>query len=99
MLGAMADRSMVLDFDRPTVSHGELLDLQVEALREAHRGGRQVAAAVLRGTGTKGSDEEVLGSPLTLRAARLAIARDHGYAGVAEYFGNTEIVAMISERL
>lgn len=60
----MADRSLVLTFDRAAVSHGELLDRQVEALRSAHREGRQAAAAVLRGTGTRGSDEELFGSAL-----------------------------------
>ncbi|HXC86103.1 MAG TPA: hypothetical protein VNV62_30075 [Trebonia sp.] len=50
----MADRSLVLDFDSATISLGELLDRQVEALRAAHRGGRAAAAAVLRATGTRG---------------------------------------------
>jgi len=69
----------VLAYDRKTVPHGEALDRQVSVLREAHRGGDPVSAQVLRGTGSKGTDEELLGGALTVQAARLAIARDHGY--------------------
>jgi hypothetical protein len=88
----MADRSLVLDFDSATISLGELLDRQVEALRAAHRGGRAAAAAVLRATGTRGSDEEMLGAPLTLEAARVAIARDHGYADWLEARADADLV-------
>lgn len=69
----------MLAYDRKTVPHGEALDRQVSVLREAHRGGDPVSAQVLRGTGSKGTDEELLGGALTVQAARLAIARDHGY--------------------
>ena len=70
----------MLAYDREAVPLGEVLDRQVALLREAHRVGDPVAAELLRGTGTKGTDEELLGSALTEEAARLAIALDHGYA-------------------
>lgn len=76
----MASHSLVLAFDRDAVPHGELLDRQVEQLRAIHGRGDRIAAEVLRGTGSPGTVEEVLGSALTLAGARLAIARDHGYA-------------------
>lgn len=63
----VASRSMALTFDRDAVSHGEVLDRQVELLRAAHRDGDPAAAAVLRGTGSRGSAEEVLGTELTLQ--------------------------------
>jgi ankyrin repeat protein len=70
----------VLAYDREAVPLGEVLDRQVALLREAHRTGDPVAAELLRGTGTKGTDEELLGSALTEEAASLVIALDHGYA-------------------
>jgi hypothetical protein len=76
----VASHSLVLAFDRSCVPHGELLDRQVERLRAIHERGDRVAAQVLRGTGSQGTVEELLGSALTLDDARLAIARDHGYA-------------------
>ena len=71
----------MLAYDREAVPLGEVLDRQVAVLREAHRAGDPLAAELLRGTGAKGTDEELLGSALTEEAARLAIALDHGYAG------------------
>lgn len=70
----------MLAYDREALPLGEVLDRQVAVLREALRAGDPVAAHVLRGTGTRGTDEEVLGRALTEEAARLAIALDHGYA-------------------
>ena len=70
----------VLAYDRAAVPLGEVLDRQVTLLLQAHHAGDPVAAELLRGTGTKGTDEEVLGRALTEEAARLAIALDHGYA-------------------
>ena len=70
----------MLAYDREAVPLGEVLDRQVALLRGAHRVGDPVAAELLRGTGAKGTDEELLGSALTEEAARLAIALDHGYA-------------------
>jgi len=70
----------VLVYDRDVVPLGEVLDRQVAQLREAHRAGDPLSAELLRGTGTKGTDEELLGGALTEEAARLAIALDHGYA-------------------
>jgi hypothetical protein len=71
-------------FDGQAVSLGEVLDRQVELLRQAYRDGDPVAAAVLRGTGcVRGTGEELAGPELTLEMARLAIARDHGYPGWA----------------
>jgi ankyrin repeat protein len=68
-------------FDGETVALGEVLDRHVEFLREAHRRQDRLAAQVLRGTGcARGTDEELLGSELTLEKAQLTIARDHGYA-------------------
>jgi hypothetical protein len=71
-------------FDGEAVPLGDVLDRQVELLRQAHQCRDPVAAAVLRGTGSvPGTDEELLGSELTPELARLAIARDHGYTGWA----------------
>ena len=70
----------MLAYDREAVPLGEVLDRQVALLREAHRAGDPVAAKLLRGTGTKGTDEELFRSTLAEEAARLAIALDHGYA-------------------
>ena len=61
-------------FDGAAVPLGEVLDRQVDLLREAHHAGQPVAAEVLRGTGTVPPGPE-----LTLETARLAIARDHSY--------------------
>jgi hypothetical protein len=72
----VVSRPFVLAYDRETVPLGEVLDRQVAVLREAHRSRDPVVAQVLRGTGSKGTED---GSPLTEGAARLAIARDHGY--------------------
>ena len=66
---------LVPAFDGAAVPLGEVLDRQVELLREAQRAGQPVAAKLLRGTGTAPPGPE-----LTLETARLAIARDHGYA-------------------
>jgi hypothetical protein len=77
MLKSMVSRSLVLRYDRQAVPLGELLDRRVTALREAHRAGDPVAAVVLHGTGSdRASDEENLTEP----DARLAVAREHGYA-------------------
>ena len=70
----------MLAYDREELPLGEVLDRQVTVLREAHHAGDSVAARVLSGTGTKGTDEELLRSALTEGAARRAIALDHGYA-------------------
>jgi hypothetical protein len=71
-------------FDGDAVLLGDVLDRQVELLRQAHQCRDPVAAEVLRGTGSvQGTDEELLRSELTPEMARLAIARDHGYAGWA----------------
>ena len=51
----------MLAYDREAVPLGEVLDRQVALLREAHRAGDPVAAKLLRGTGTKGTDEELSG--------------------------------------
>lgn len=45
-------------YDREALPLGEVLDRQVAVLHEAHRAGDPVAARLLRGTGTKGPDEE-----------------------------------------
>jgi ankyrin repeat protein len=82
----------VLVYDREAVPLGEVLDWQVTALREAHRGGGPVAAQLLRGTGTKGTDDELLGSALTEEAARLAVALDHGYADWDAARANADVI-------
>ena len=72
---------------------GEVLDRQVELLREAHRGRDRVAAEVLRGTGcAQGTGEDQPGSELGLETARLAIARDHGYADWADARHHADIL-------
>jgi hypothetical protein len=43
---------LVPAFDGAAVPLGEVLDRQVELLREAHHAGQPVAAGLLRGTGT-----------------------------------------------
>jgi hypothetical protein len=56
------------------------LDRQVELLRDAHRGGDPVAAAVLRAWGTVSrSADEILAAELDEETARLAMARDHRF--------------------
>lgn len=70
----------MLTHDRAVVPLGEVLDRQVALLRESHRAGDPVAAQLLRGTGSEGTEEELLGRALTEEAARRAIALDHGYA-------------------
>jgi hypothetical protein len=70
---------LVPAFDRAAVPLGEVLDRQVELLREAQVAGDPVAAKVLRGVGL-GADAEPPGTELTREKAQLAIAKDHGYA-------------------
>jgi hypothetical protein len=82
----------VLAYGREAVPLGEVLDRQVTALREAHRIGGPVAAQLLRGTGTKGTDDELLGSALTEEAARLAVALDHGYADWDAARANADVI-------
>ena len=72
----MVRRPLVPAFDSESVLLGEVLDQQVELLREAQRAGGPVAAQVLHGTGL--SDQQP--GPLTRETAQLAVARDHGYA-------------------
>lgn len=74
-------------FDGAAVPLGEVLDRQVELLREAHHAGHPVAAQVLRGTSTVPPGPE-----LTLETTRLAIARDHGYADWAAAREQAEIM-------
>jgi hypothetical protein len=78
---------LVPAFDGAAVPLGEVLDRQVELLRDAHRAGQPVAAELLRGTGTAPPGPE-----LTLEVARLAIARDHGYADWAAAREQAEIM-------
>jgi hypothetical protein len=88
--GVPGHHPLVPAFDDAAVPLGEVLDRQVELLREAHHAGQPVAAELLRGTGTVPSGPE-----LTLEAARLAIARDNivlaaalgDLAAVRGYFG------------
>ena len=75
--GVASHHPLVPAFDRVAVPLGEVLDRQVELLREAQVAGDPVAAEVWRGTGL-GAD--LPGSGLTRKQAELAIARDHGYA-------------------
>ncbi len=72
----MAARPLVPELDRELTPVGEYLDRQVELLREAHRRGDWSAGELLRAH--LPGDE-----PLTVEAAREAIARDHRYAGWA----------------
>jgi hypothetical protein len=76
----MAGHPLVPAFGAASASLGDLLNRQVELLREAQRDGDPVAAEVLRGTEIVRGDEELPGPELTLETARQAIARDHGYA-------------------
>jgi hypothetical protein len=76
----MVSHPFVLTYDRDAVPLGEVLDRQVAQLREAHRTGDLVVATVLPGTRGQGTEQDVLNQPLTEEDARLAIARDHGYA-------------------
>jgi len=57
------------------VTVGEVLDRKVELLRAAYRAAQPLAADLLRGAGG-----DPVGAELSLETARLAIARDHGYA-------------------
>jgi hypothetical protein len=85
----------VLTFDRDAVPLGEVLDLQVGALRAAHDAGDPVATELLRGVGQDaetGETPETAGE-LTLQAARDAIARDHGYAGWAQAREHAHVMA------
>lgn len=82
----------MLAYDREAVPLGEVLDRQVALLREAHRAGDPVAAHLLRGTGAKGTDEELFGSALTEEAARLAISLDHGYAGCGAARADADLI-------
>ena len=88
----MTGHPFVLGYDRETALLGEVLDRQVAVLREAHRAGDPVAAEVLRGTGAEGSEEELLARALTVADARLAIARDHGYAGWADARAYADVI-------
>jgi len=77
----VGERPLVPDLNNRTITHGEYLGRQVELLREAQRDGEPVAAELLRGTACgRGTVEELLNAELTLETARLAVARDHGYA-------------------
>jgi ankyrin repeat protein len=82
----------VLAYDREAVPLGEVLDRQVALLREAHRAGDPVVATVLPGTRGQGTDQDVLDQPLTEEDARLAIARDHGYADWAAARANADVL-------
>jgi ankyrin repeat protein len=77
----MTARPLVPSFrDGEMATIGEVLERQVELLRDAHRGGDPVAAEVLRAWGTETrSADEVLAAELDDESARLAIARDHGF--------------------
>jgi hypothetical protein len=79
MLPDVQSYPLVPAFAGPAVTVGDVLDRQVELLREAHRGGESAAAEVLRGTEAVTAATEFAGSELPLEIARLAIARDHGY--------------------
>jgi hypothetical protein len=64
-----------------TASVGELLEREVDVLRDAQRDGLAVVAKVLRGTGCgTGTDEELLGQELSVPAARRVVAKDRGFA-------------------
>jgi hypothetical protein len=88
----MVSHPFVLGYDREAALLGEVLDRQVAVLREAHRAGDPVAAEVLRGTGAEGTEEELLARALTLADARLAIARDHGYADWAAARAQADVI-------
>ena len=88
----MVSRAFVLGYDREAVLLGEVLDRQVAVLREAHRAGDRVAAEVLRGTGAEGTEEELLARALTVADARIAIARDHGYADWAAARAHADVL-------
>jgi hypothetical protein len=85
--GVSGHHPLVPAFDGAAVPLGEVVDRQVELLREAHHTGQPVAAEVLRGTGTVPAGPE-----LTLEVARLAIARDHGYPDWAAAREQAEIM-------
>lgn len=82
----------MLAYDREAVPLGEVLDRQVALLREAHRTGDPVVATVLPGTRGHGTDQDVLDRELTEEDARLAIARDHGYADWAAARANADLL-------
>jgi hypothetical protein len=76
----MTDRPLVPSFGGKTATVGDVLDRQVELLRDAHRNGDPLAAEVLRAWGTlSGGAEEILAAELDEETARLAIARDHRF--------------------
>jgi len=85
--GMPGHHPLVPAFDGAAVPLGEVLDRQVELLREAHHAGQPVAAKLLRGTGTAPP-----GPGLTLETARLAVARDHGYPDWAAAREQAEIM-------
>ena len=87
----MVSHPFVLAYDRDAVPLGEVLDRQVAQLREAHRTGDLVVATVLPGTRGQGTEQDVLDQPLTEEDARLAIARDHGYADWAAARANADV--------
>jgi hypothetical protein len=75
------------------VTVGAWLDRQVELLREAHRRAGPVAVQLLSGTGVAAiSGDELLSVELALQTARLAIARDHGYADWADAVGHAQLL-------
>ena len=88
----MVSHPFVLTYDRDAVPLGEVLDRQVALLREAHRAGDPVVATVLPGTRGQGTEQDVLDQPLTEEDARLAIARDHGYADWAAARAHADVV-------
>ena len=88
----MVSHPFVLTYDRDAVRLGEVLDRQVAQLREAHRTGDFVVATVLPGTRGQGTEQDVLDQPLTEEDARLAIARDHGYADWAAAHANADVL-------
>jgi hypothetical protein len=88
----MVSHPFVLAYDREAVPLGEVLDRQVALLREAHRTGDPVVATVLPGTRGQGTDQDVLDQELTEEDARLAIARDHGYADWAAARANADVL-------
>lgn len=88
----MVSHAFVLGYSREAALLGDVLDRQVAVLREAHRAGDLVAAKLLSGTGAQGTEEELLARPLTVADARLAIARDHGYADWAAARADADVI-------
>ncbi len=69
----MTARPLVPELDRELTPVGDYLDRQVELLREGHQRGDWSAAELVRA-------HLPGGGPLTVEAAREAVARDHRYA-------------------